>query len=165
MQDFVLNVKQKEKRVGNKISLFPFFLTSFFTCIFDQITKLYIITFLQKHNGNIELFNFLSLTFVKNYGVLFGFLNSEKIRFILILFSLFAIIFIFLYSKKFDKTEKFNQFSLGLIEGGIMGNLIDRIKNGYVVDFINFHFWPVFNFADSFIVIGIILFFIKQIRS
>ncbi len=165
MQDFALNVKQKEKKVGNKFSLFPFFLTSFFSCLFDQITKFYFTIFLQKNNGNIDLFNFLSLTLVKNYGILFGFLNYEKVKFILILFSLFAILFIFLYSKKFGKEEKFNQFSLGLIEGGIMGNLIDRIKYGYVIDFINFRFWPVFNFADSFILIGIIMFFIKQMRS
>jgi signal peptidase II len=151
--------------VGNKFSHFPFLLTSFFSCIFDQITKYYFTIFLERYNGNIDFFNFFSLTFVKNYGILFGFFNNDKGRFILILFSIFAITFIFLYSKRFTRAEKYHQFSLGLIEGGIMGNLIDRIKNGYVIDFINFHFWPVFNFADSFIVIGIILFFIKQLRS
>jgi signal peptidase II len=151
--------------VGNKFLFSPFLLTSFFICIFDQITKWYFTKFLQKYDGNIDFFKFFSLTFVKNYGILFGFFNTEKIKLILILFSIFAIIFIFFYFKKFYRSEKYYQFSLGLIEGGIMGNLIDRIKNGYVIDFINFHFWPVFNFADSFIVIGIILFFIKQIRS
>jgi len=165
MQDSVSNAKQKEKKVGNKFSFLPFLFTSFFSCIFDQFTKFYFTILLQKHNGNIDFLNFFSLTLVKNYGILFGFFNNGKGRFFLILFSIFAIIFIFFYSKKIGRTERYDQFSLGLIEGGIMGNLIDRIKNGYVIDFINFHFWPVFNFADSFIVIGIILFFIKQVRS
>lgn len=149
----------------NKHNLAPFFITFFLSFIFDQITKFFLKEFLEKNGGNVNIFKFFSFTFVKNYGIFFGFLNNEKIRFFLIFFSAVSIIFIFFYILKLEKKEKYNLFSLGLIEGGITGNLIDRVKYGYVIDFINFHFWPVFNFADSFIVIGIILFFIKQIRS
>ncbi|MCM8804123.1 MAG: signal peptidase II [Candidatus Omnitrophica bacterium] len=148
-----------------KNKLTHFFITFFLSLIFDRITKNFFKEFLEKNNGNFDVFNFFSFTLVKNYGIFFGFLSNEKIHFFLISFSIISIILIFFYILKLEKKEKYYLFSFGLIEGGITGNLIDRIKYGYVIDFINFHFWPVFNFADSFIVIGIILFFIKQLRS
>lgn len=166
MQDSVLNVKQKEKKVGkNKINFLLFFSICFLSCLIDQISKFHFKRVLLKNNGNIDIFKFFSLTFVKNYGILFGFLNGENFRIFIIFFSLVAIFLIFLFVLRLKKLEPYYQFSLGLIEGGIIGNLIDRIRFGYVFDFINFHFWPVFNFADSFIMIGVILFFIKQIRT
>ncbi|MGC8977640.1 MAG: signal peptidase II, partial [Candidatus Ratteibacteria bacterium] len=146
----------------NRQNLFPFFTVFFLSLIFDQFTKTFIKNFLEKNNYNINFFNFFSLTLVKNYGIFFGFLNNPRLRIFLIIFSIVSVILIFIYVLRYEKREKYYQFTFGLIEGGITGNLIDRIKFGYVIDFINFHFWPVFNFADFFIVIGIILFFLKQ---
>jgi len=151
--------------VKSKINLIHFFIISFTACIVDQISKKYLVKILLENGGNIDIFRFFSLTYVKNSGILFGFFSFDKIKIFLILFSLLAIFLIPLYFFKTKRSEKFLQISLGLMEGGILGNLIDRIKNGYVIDFINFHFWPVFNFADSFITIGIVLFFLKQLKG
>ncbi len=149
----------------NRFSLILFFTISFIACVLDQITKNFFVKILERNNGNITVLNFLSLTLVKNYGIVFGLFNEQKINIFLIIFSLIVIFFIPLYLFKIEKIDRYSQISLALIEGGILGNLIDRIRNGYVVDFINFHFWPVFNFADSFIVVGIFLFFIKQLKG
>ncbi|MCM8772952.1 MAG: signal peptidase II [Candidatus Omnitrophica bacterium] len=148
----------------NKINLFIFITTTLLSCFLDQITKNFFMKILEE-NGNIEIFKFLSFTLVKNYGIFFGLFNNDKIKVFMIAFSVLAVFLIPIYFLKTEKKEKIFQFSLGLIEGGILGNLIDRIKNGYVIDFINFHFWPVFNFADSFIVIGVIIFFLNQLRG
>ncbi|MCS7180487.1 MAG: signal peptidase II [bacterium] len=147
-----------------KISLKIFLLSSFLSTFFDQITKFFIVNFLEKYDGNLNITSFFSLSLVKNKGIIFGFFSYEKAKIFIIFFSITAIFFI-LWILFLGKTEKYYQFSLGLIVGGIIGNLIDRIKNGYVIDFLNFHFWPVFNFADSFILIGIILFFIRYSRG
>lgn len=67
------------------------------------------------------------------------------------------IIAIFYYIKKIVKNEKLLQFAVGLLLGGTIGNLIDRIAYGAVIDFIDFRIWPVFNVADSAVTISIIL--------
>ena len=78
----------------------------------------------------------------------------------MIIFSL--IIF---YIKKNHGIAKSLQISFGLIEGGILGNLVDRIRIGAVIDFLDFHIWPVFNFADTFIVTGVFLLLFLQFRG
>ncbi|MCM8784884.1 MAG: signal peptidase II [Candidatus Omnitrophica bacterium] len=146
----------------NKLFSNIFFITTFFVVFFDQITKFYIVNLLKKFGENIYITRFFSLTLVKNKGIVFGLFSSEKIKIFIIFFSLIAIFFIFFYTFKF---EKYHKFCLGLVAGGITGNLIDRIKYGYVIDFINFHFFPVFNLADVFVSIGIILFFLKYLKE
>lgn len=148
-----------------KFSFQTFFITLFSTLFFDQITKYFIVKFLKKFKGNLDITSFFSFTFVKNQGIIFGLFCNEKTRIFIIIFSFIAIFFIFLAILKLKKTDKYHQFSLGLIVGGTAGNLIDRIKFGYVIDFINLHFWPVFNFADTFISIGVILFLIKYLKE
>ncbi|MFN4226928.1 MAG: signal peptidase II [Candidatus Ratteibacteria bacterium] len=148
---------KKNKTVPN-----IFFITTFFVFFLDQITKSFVVNLLKKFDGNIDITSFFSLTFVKNKGIVFGLFSSEKTKIFIIIFSLIAIFSIFFIVFKF---EKYREFSLGLVTGGIIGNLIDRIKYGYVIDFINFHFFPVFNLADAFVTIGIILFFLRYLRE
>ena len=81
-------------------------------------------------------------------GAAFGLFKGQQLLFILV--SLFVIILIFYHMKKYES------YALGLILGGTIGNLIDRIFLGYVVDFINLKFWPVFNLADTATTIGLI---------
>jgi signal peptidase II len=119
--------------------------------IIDQITK-YIVLKLLKPVINVKLFPFLYLTYTENTGAGFSILQNQKI--LLIILSILIIGFLIYYYKKFKKNE---QFPIQLILGGAIGNLIDRISHGFVIDFINIRIWPIFNVADSAISIGIIL--------
>ncbi len=121
------------------------FLIVLFLIVLDQLTKYY---FFGKQ---IILFEYFSFRFISNTGATFGIFKGYNLLFIFI--SIFIIILLLCYYKKF----KNNPIALNLVLAGAIGNLIDRIFRGYVVDFIDLKFWPVFNLADSFIVIGVLL--------
>jgi len=139
-----------------------FYITCFFSIFSDQISKLFILKTLK--NGEIEISRFFSFTLVKNKGVLFGLFSNLYMRIPILIFSLAVIVIILIYALNIITESKFLLFSLGLIEGGIIGNLIDRVRFGYVIDFLNFKVWPVFNFGDIFIVIGTFLTILYQLR-
>jgi signal peptidase II len=112
--------------------------------------------------------NILHVTFVTNTGAAFGLFKDNTFVFIII--SLIAIlitsIFMFLSIKKGEFLSKpFFNLGLILITSGALGNLIDRLKFGYVVDFIDVRIWPVFNVADSSITIGTFLLILSSIVS
>lgn len=94
-------------------------------------------------------------TYTKNYGAAFGILQHQQI--FLIVISIIVIITILLIKK--------NLISLSFILGGTIGNLIDRLHYGYVIDFIDLKIWPSFNLADASITIGVILLIIHFIRN
>ncbi len=131
--------------------------TTFFIIFADQISKFVISKNLDlaQHLPVVEGFFYISL--VKNFGAIFGLFQNTT--FILIIISILSIIIIsiLLYRSKriFRNRDFWFQLGLVLILGGAIGNLIDRIRLGYVIDFLNFLFWPVFNLADSSITIGI----------
>ena len=124
----------------------------FFT---DQLTK-YLI-FINNNSWINKNFILFKLDFVKNYGAAFNLLSGN--RFLLSSISLiFSIILLYLICKK-NFNNIFEQISYSFILGGTLGNGIDRILNGFVIDFINLNFinFPVFNIADISINIGFIL--------
>ena len=88
-------------------------------------------------------------SFTKNYGAAFGLFQGYKWLFVIV--ALIVILLVFSYR------NKLNNLALGLLLGGTIGNLIDRLVYGYVIDFINFKIWPSFNLADSFSTIGVLL--------
>lgn len=95
------------------------------------------------------------ITYVENRGIAFGLFPQGSSLFIVI--SLIIILgIIFFERKKVIKSLK-ERFCLGLILGGALGNLIDRLRFGFVIDFLDFRIWPVFNLADSGVCIGGIL--------
>ena len=119
----------------------------------DQITKYMIVTSFNTHDS-IEIFPFLNIVNVRNTGAAFGMFRSLGSGFFIII-SLAAIIFVV----NLIMRNAYNFIGLSLILGGAVGNLIDRLFYGKVVDFIdfsigNFH-WPAFNVADSSLTIGI----------
>ena len=121
--------------------------------ILDQITKYLIATYLSPFDS-IEVFPFLHIVNVRNTGAAFGsFRNVGSIFFIII--SVIAIIFVISLLVK----RTYNYAGLSLVLGGAIGNLIDRVLYGKVVDFIDFSVgsfhWPAFNVADSSLTIGI----------
>jgi len=128
----------------------------------DQITKLLAYLYIQ----NIKIIpNFFDLTYVENTGGAWGILDNNKV--VLIGVSIITILIINKYINSEVVISKLLAVSYGFLLGGIFGNLFDRIFRGYVIDFLNFtifgYDFPVFNVADSLIVIGIILMFIEVI--
>ena len=119
----------------------------------DQLSKFILSGKLSLHQSVPVIKNIFHLTLVHNYGAAFGLLKNQTLLFIGT--SLVVIILISVDSAKNRRNEiSLYTFSLGCILAGAIGNLIDRIRFGYVVDFLDFRVWPVFNIADSAITIG-----------
>lgn len=144
--------------------LIPVF-TAAFVVIVDQFTKLLIMTnfFLYEQKSIIPgMFN---LVYVTNTGAAFGFLAGDKSWLRQAFFVGVAVValgvIIYAYAH-LRKQAKIYTYALGLIGGGAVGNLIDRLRYGSVVDFLDFylgrHHWPAFNMADSAITVGVGLF-------
>ena len=121
--------------------------------LLDQLTKWIVVTV----QPNVQVLPFFSFVFVKNTGGGFGILQGNNI--LLLLVSIAIVAGVFWYYKK--TKDRISQIGLGLVAGGALGNIIDRIIHGYVVDFLDFFIgtwhWPAFNIADSAIVIGILV--------
>lgn len=130
----------------------------------DQISK-YLVSSMMYTGQSIALINnFLYITYVRNPGAAFGMFPYQTVFFIVI--TLIVAALILYYYRILSGDHKWLRFSLALQLGGALGNLIDRVRDGYVVDFINFTVWPpVFNLADSAIVIGIGIFLISFWRD
>jgi len=126
--------------------------------LFDQITKFIVEKYLYfKQIAVID--NILLLTYVQNRGGAWGIFNNIPLLFIVLI--PIVVIGLFYYMSK--SKNKLEIISVGMIIGGALGNYLDRLFRGYVVDFIDFRIWPVFNIADIFVVIGGILLIISAI--
>lgn len=142
-------------------------LISILCILIDQITKLIVTTNINLNNSITIINNFFSLTYVKNYGAAWSILSGNRLLLIIIaLISLFLIYNFFIKNKELKTLEI---ITYGLLIGGIIGNLIDRIIFGYVIDFFDFlifnYNFPVFNFADIFIVVSAGLIIIDTFRG
>lgn len=125
--------------------------------IIDQIIKFFVEN--NMYGKSIDIVeNIFSLTYVQNRGAAWGIFSGND--WILKIFASILIIVIIIFVYKTCKNNLEFIFG-GLIVGGAIGNLIDRIIRGYVVDFLDFKFWPVFNFADICIVLGCLLLIIE----
>ncbi|MBU1201417.1 MAG: signal peptidase II [Nanoarchaeota archaeon] len=123
--------------------------------IVDQLAKLII----QLSNPSIDI-KIFAITLVKNTGAVWGSFKGANTAFIWISIMAIGVLMYF-----YDEVPEKSQVFLYMVLAGIIGNLIDRIFRGYVLDFIDFKFWPVFNFADAFItigVIGLVVFLLKE---
>jgi signal peptidase II len=143
---------------NNKIN-FSLLILSIFLLIVDQCTKAIIVNSFDLYES-IPIIPFFNLTFVINYGFAFGFLNSPSLNQIIVSVVILSIIIYFLYLVIKTQDHIF-KICLVLILSGAIGNFIDRIFRGYVVDFIdiyvfNYH-WPAFNIADSCISLGFVI--------
>jgi signal peptidase II len=127
----------------------------------DQITK-YIINYYIGIYDSVRIFPFLHIVNVRNTGAAFGMLKGIDSNFFIFI-SIIAIVFVIIMLKK----KTYNSFGLSLLLGGAIGNLIDRLIYGYVIDFIDISFgrfhWPAFNVADSSLTIGIAIILITSI--
>jgi signal peptidase II len=122
----------------------------------DQLSKLWI----NPNQPPIQLLpGFLDLVYVKNYGAIFGLVHSHTELFIALGIAASVIILVFVYY--FPPATTVGMLAFALILGGAMGNLIDRIRLGYVIDFVSIHVqelfhWPTFNIADAALTVGIL---------
>ena len=132
---------------------------------FDRITKIFFSNNLALQESWPVIRNFFHMTLVHNTGIAFGLFKNAGVVFIVI--PAIAVILlgynIYYYKNNEEKLSRLYIVAFSLILGGAVGNLIDRILFGYVVDFIDFQVWPVFNIADSAITIGAVIIAIKCI--
>ena len=145
---------------------------SLLVVLLDQITKALVRSSLSLFE-KIPLLPFLNLTHVRNRGAAFGILNNlpEEVRLpLFVAIFAVAILVIFFFLKKTKGEENLLILSLSLILGGAVGNSIDRLRLGYVTDFVDLHWfgnpkyhWPAFNAADSAITIGVALIIIETL--
>lgn len=133
--------------------------------VIDLVTK-YVFDAQLSDGREIEIIPYLfNFRLVHNMGAAWGMLAGKQI-FLIFLSVTFLIIFVFYYIKEENKSWLLN-ITFGFLFAGCLGNLFDRIFLGYVRDFIQFAFWksfPVFNFADAFLTIGVVLFVINIIN-
>ena len=138
-----------------------YLLTISFFCILDQLSKIYINLNLNKLY-NLDLFIF-NIDFVRNYGAAFNLLSGSRffLSFISVISAIILSYFIFI-----SENKHINKYGLSFILAGSIGNGIDRILKGYVIDFIKIKFidFPVFNIADIVINIGVLILIISHFR-
>lgn len=122
---------------------------------FDYIIKTKIKTIMQLGDSIDVIKNFFSITYVQNTGAAFGMFKNQKILFLIV-----GIVAIFILVYSFSKTDnKIAKISISMVISGAIGNIIDRLLYGFVVDMFDFHaIWSyVFNFADVCVVLGVAL--------
>jgi signal peptidase II len=134
----------------------------------DQLSKMFFITYLKNQQNYIyQLLPFLDMVYAWNYGVSFGLFNEHTKYSNWIFLILNSFIVLYLGSLFKQNQSKLINYSLILIIGGALGNIVDRLFRGAVFDFIFFYYedfyFPAFNLADSFISIGACLFILDYI--
>lgn len=130
----------------------------------DQATKAIIQSTLPVHGSVNVIPGFLDLTHVRNAGAAFGILNAADFPFksiMMVVIAVTALVAVAVYAMRLPPDQRVARFGLALILGGAVGNLIDRVLTGYVIDFVDvywrgYHFWA-FNVADSAITVGVAL--------
>ena len=149
----------------------PYLVLSLVIIISDAWTKWLVSTRIDLHESIPLIPDFLQLVHVRNTGAAFGIGANADSRIVPYLLNLGAIGVFFVvvaYAFRAAATDRVLQTGLHLILGGAIGNLIDRFRLGYVVDFVDVfvksHHWPAFNVADSAICIGICLLFLDMKR-
>lgn len=137
--------------------MIAFFAIVFGVVFVDQLTKWLAIIFLKGNESAVVINNVLMFTYIENIGAAFGMLSNH--RWVFLLISSVAIIGITVYMFKWRPKSKLLYVAVSFIVGGGIGNMIDRVCLGYVVDFIDFYAFPeiwryIFNVADSFVCVG-----------
>lgn len=134
----------------------------------DQISKYIILNKMSLGESNVIIENFFSITSHRNRGAAWGILEDSRLFFIIVTIIILSALFIYFYKQR-TKLNILDKFAASLLIGGAIGNFIDRVKTGEVVDFLDFNLlgypFPIFNLADTFICIGVFLLMIKIYRE
>lgn len=154
----------------------PYFILVAVIVALDLFTKHLILQRFRLHESLTVIPNFFDLVYVRNYGAAFGLGNGASSSLVPLLLTAGAIgvfIFVVFYSFRLPVSDRLMQTALHLVMGGAIGNLVDRFRFGYVVDFLDFYVvvggqerhWPAFNIADSAITVGIVLLMLDMFRK
>lgn len=140
------------------------FLPAVVVVILDQVTK----HLFWRNGQNYEIIpGYLNITLVKNAGAAFGMFQGARVFFVVA--SFIAVALIIYLGLRLPREQKNRRLLLGLILGGAVGNLIDRVASGQVIDFLQIgvagHYWPVFNVADMGVTIGAALLILYAMRT
>jgi signal peptidase II len=138
--------------------------------VLDQATKLIIVRTMDLHTIIPVIRNFFDIVHARNQGAAFGILRDSSIRLpFLISVSLLAVLILVALFRKLRPEQKLSAWGLSLVLSGAVGNLIDRVRLGEVIDFLSVHwyglYWPAFNVADSAICIGVGMLVIDMIQE
>ena len=131
--------------------------------LLDQLSKMYIMNTMLPGYTTPVISGVFHITYIQNRGAAFGLMADQRTFFILI--SLLVIIGILIFHIKHRPISRHITVAMGLVAGGAAGNMLDRLRFGGVVDFIDFRVWPIFNLADTAIVIGAYLLALALLRS
>ena len=144
------------------------FLSGFYGLVFlivllDQASKLFVLQHLSPDKTVPLIQGFFHLTLVHNTGIAFGFFREHQ-GILLILITL-SLVFLWIWAVRMESKSAAGRAAFALILGGAIGNWMDRLRFGAVVDFLDFRVWPVFNIADSAITIGVALYLLLLLRK
>jgi signal peptidase II len=167
--DMATKKKPTFSTVSSRPSLLPWIGIAFIVILLDQISKLTIVrTFVLGEEKPVT--GFFNLVLAYNRGAAFNFLSDQGgwQRYFFTAIAVGAVVFI-LYLLRKHAGQRMFCWALALIMGGALGNLVDRLAYGHVIDFLDFHLsgmghFPAFNIADSAITIGAILFIFDELR-
>ncbi|MCP4111241.1 MAG: signal peptidase II [Desulfobacteraceae bacterium] len=161
----MINSQYKSLFENVKIKYAKLAFISSLVVIIDQATKIVILNTMALYHSVPVIPGFFSITHIHNRGGAFGILADQSsiiIKFLFLFVSSLAACFVLYFYKKTPEEYPFLASAFSMIFGGAVGNLIDRIRIGEVVDFLDFYIgekhWPAFNVADSAITVGVIIF-------
>lgn len=133
-----------------------YFLTVLLIIVVDQLSK-FLISSNFTQGESIRIFSYLYITYVHNVGAAFGLLANY--RWLFVFLGVLAVVLVWYFRRILEQQSKFVRWGVTLAIGGTIGNLIDRIRIGAVIDFIDTPIFPIFNAADITIVAGVALLF------
>ncbi len=158
--------------VGNLRTRRPYLALTLGVVLLDQLTKQHVTRHFGLYESRVALEGLLSWTYVQNHGAAFGLLSETELPYRALVFtlvSLVALVALVLYAWRLPAHDRLSQSALAFIIGGAAGNLIDRARLGYVIDFIDaywgLHHWPAFNVADAAITAGVVLLLLDLLRA
>ncbi len=135
------------------------------TVLIDQYSKWFVLYKMAlPHRPPIEVTSFFNLVMVWNHGISFGMFSAQRMPEVLIALASMIVAILLVWLAK--ATDRLTMLGIGLVVGGAVGNIIDRLQFGAVADFLDFHafgvHWPAFNIADSSIFIGVVVLCIES---
>lgn len=131
----------------------PILILAMAVVVIDQWSKYYVQTHMSLGMSIPLVPSIFHLTYILNPGAAFGILENQRTFFVIVgLLMIGAVLYLY---PRIPANMRLLRLGTGLMMGGTVGNVIDRIQTGYVVDFFDFRIWPVFNIADIAIVVGV----------